>query len=972
MVLFFKYKRVDFIVLTMTLPALFPQPLFAQQAGSEKLLYAWQVRPFYKYRTDGTPGRVVDFYVKGLPANGPVTVTITCDPIIETVNFKNLERLDSFCKVSVLLPEGIGVTKETTVHLLVSTGDKGLPATVAVPAKKQWTVFIYPHSHLDIGYTALPDDVKKLHLRNIDVGIDLAKKTEAYPEGSRFVWNPEATWVVMNYLKEATPQQKQTFISAVKKGWVQIDGGHSNCNTSTFSDEEFIRFFTNAALLKEQTGVPVTTVVQMDVPGVAWGFVQTASQFGIKGIISFPNYFDLRKQREHKPFYWLAPDGKTKTLFLQGFPYGIGYTLKGSKYGLSKLQAFSPEYDRVSTATPMKDFLDPFIFDETNKLEKAGSPYDLFAMTWSMADNCVIDADLPEAVRQWNQTYAYPKLVISGAKQILDAYEKKYASVIPTYRGDFTEFWTNGLGSNAAAVGLGRRAKESLVQAEVLSAVLNANISSETVEKAWEDQLLSAEHTWGAQDSKSLLAQQVERMKAGYFVNAEKEAGALIEETLAPFRDTTVAGFSVLNTLSWERNGIVTLSKVQSRFGDAVLDEHNKPVLSQRLSTGELLFQAEGVPALGSKFYKVVKQKEVPQSGLQGSVAGLKNDLISVAVDPVKGTISSLKNVKTGYEYADTAVGLNRYQYVTGVYNGKDVPAAPATDHNVSVRVKEKGPLLVSLTVTSKAEGVTSLRREIRLYHHRPTVEIVNTLDKISTPDKEGIHFGFGFQLPDAVGRVDMPWSIVRPGADQLDGANKNWLTFQRWVDLSNNDHGITWTAIESPLIEWGGLSGNILDGARQHWLWQKEVPQSSTFYSWPLNNHWDTNFPLEQGGIVQQQYAVTVHEGYDAVAATRFGTEAHRPLVVVQTAKNVITKPLVQIINPGLVLSTLQRPTGGKAFLLRVKSISGKPEKLRLAWPAGKPKELIECSADGVPVQKASDEIEVAPFGMTSLRLAF
>jgi len=42
---------------------------------------------------------------------------------------------------------------------------------------------------------------------------------------------------------------------------------------------------------------------------------------------------------------------------------------------------------------PLQNFLDPFIFDETAKLEEADCPYDLFAMTWSMADNCVIDAE---------------------------------------------------------------------------------------------------------------------------------------------------------------------------------------------------------------------------------------------------------------------------------------------------------------------------------------------------------------------------------------------------------------------------------------------------------------------------------------------------------------------------------------------------------------------------------------------------
>ncbi len=45
---------------------------------------------------------------------------------------------------------------------------------------------IYPHAHLDIGYTNLQKIVEKLQVRNIDVGIDLAPKTQHYPEGARF------------------------------------------------------------------------------------------------------------------------------------------------------------------------------------------------------------------------------------------------------------------------------------------------------------------------------------------------------------------------------------------------------------------------------------------------------------------------------------------------------------------------------------------------------------------------------------------------------------------------------------------------------------------------------------------------------------------------------------------------------------------------------------------------------------------
>ena len=941
----------------------------AQLPVGEVAGFSWRVEPSYRYRTDGQAGRAVIILLKDSVYNGNVPVKVTCNGVTDTTMFHRNHTPNRF---RLLLPAGAGVDTAATAELTINYGARISTATILIPRMKQWTVYIYPHSHLDIGYTALPADVKKLQTRNIDVGMDLAEKTQHYPEGARFVWNPEATWIVSNYLREATAEKKLRFIEAVKKGWIQIDGGHSNINTSTCSDEELLKFFGNSKAIERLTGVPITTVVQMDVPGAAWGLVTAAAQYGVRAMISFPNNYDVRKQLENKPFYWLAPDGKTKLFFLQGFPYGIGYTIKGSKYGLAKLQTYSDAFDRVQTTTPSVNFLDPFIFEETEKLERQDWPYDLFAMTWSMADNCVIDADLPEAVKAWNEEYAYPKLVISGASGIVDAFEKKYSAIIPQYRGDFTEFWTNGLGADAASVGKGRRAKEDLVQAETLWSLLQPeNTPTEKINQAWENNLLSAEHTWGAQVSTFLLAAQVEKIKRGYFSDAAEESKSLIAEAVAPYTDTEAAGFSVINTLSWQHDGIVTLTPGQSRAGDRVIDDHHTAVPSQRLSTGELIFLAKDVPALASRHYKIVRGEPDAPTVLQADSTALQNDFISLRLDPKTGNINSVKSLANGYEYVDSRIGLNGYYYVTGVYNGQDGPKKDSSIQNVSIRVKEKGPLLVSFMVTATAAGVKNLNREVRLYNHQPSIEFIDRLDKIATQTKEGIHIGFGFHLPGGVARMEMPWSIVTPNVDQISAANKNWFAFQHWVDLSDKDHGVTWSAIESPLIEWGEMSGNILDGARLQWLWKKEIKSSAVFYSWVLNNHWDTNFPLEQGGVIDEHYTVGFHDKYDAAAANHFGVEAHRPFIVVQSKKNMIEKPLLNIGNQSVIISTLHRLAGKKTFMLRVKSVSDKVETVQLGWPIARPKEMYECGVEGETMQKIND-IRVEPYGMTSIKLVF
>ncbi|HMF73968.1 MAG TPA: glycoside hydrolase family 38 C-terminal domain-containing protein, partial [Flavitalea sp.] len=850
--------------------------------------FSYIVHPWYKYRNDGKPGREIMLYFDNGSLKKEATVSIDCDGRKENFVINPTKPLDS---LQVLLPENAGL-KPTNAEITIVTDEGQSHKKIIVPAGRHWTVYIYPHSHVDIGYTNLQEVVQALHVRNIDVGIDIARKTQNYPSGAKFIWNPEATWVVEHYLKQGTPEQKQHFIEAVRNGWIQVDAGHSNINTSTCSDEEMMRMFRNSNDIESVTGVPINTMVQMDLPGAGWGIVQAAAKNGVHGFISFPNTFDLRKTWEHKPFYWISQDGKDKILFLQGSPYGIGFTVKGRKYGLAKLQSFTAETDRVSTEKPLENFIDPFIFNETAKLERDGSPYDIFAMTWSMADNCLIDADLPEAVRLWNQTYAYPKLIISGAKDILTAYEKRYKNIIPTYKGDYTEFWTNGLGSDARRVGMSRRAKENLVQAETLWALLNPGEPApvKAFNNAWENVLLGAEHTWGYQDPKAPLAKTVEAKKASYFENAEIESRQLINSAVKTFYDHQATddhkaddhkatGFAVVNTLSWSRSGVITLSPAQSRQGDKVIDENKKEVLSQRLSTGELCFLAKDVPALGSKLYKVIAGSSAISKKYIADSLRAVNDLLSLALDGNTGDIKQLVQLKTGHDFVDSSsqFKMNAYQYVTGVYNGVDSPRTVSTTKNVSVSVKEDGPVFSSFLIRSAADGCRYLTREVRVYNHMPYVELINTIDKTGTRNKEAIHFSFPFNIPSGKTHLDIPWGIIVPEHDQLPGANRNWLTFQRWIDISNQKHGVTWTAIESPLVEFGNLSGNILDGARQTSLWTKKLLPSQTLISWPLNNHWDTNFPLQQEGVMTFTYGILLHDAYSPVVANRFGVEQNR-----------------------------------------------------------------------------------------------
>jgi len=947
---------------------------YAQQSLSPTDPEDMQVRiaPWYRHGKEGGPVRELNLHFTA-KFKGKINISISH----QTEQFQEYRQLDSLTdQVSVCLPKGVGLDGDTDIKLNVQIGKKHFYQSVHVPQQRQWTVYVYPHSHLDIGYTNVPEVVKALHVRNLDVGMDLAEKTAKNAVGERFIWNPEATWIVDHYLRQADSTRMSKFIEAVHAGRVKIDAAHSSIDLSTCSDEELYRVFENSRRIGALTGKPIRTMVQVDLPGAPWGLVQVAAQQGIRGVFYFPNYYDMRKHWENKPFYWVAPNGKDSVLFLQGISYGLGYRVKGSKYGLGRVQHFSDDYDRLSTADPSQDFLAPLVFDETRKLEQAGSPYDILPLTWSMADNCLIDADLPEAVKRWNEQYAYPKMVIAGTEDILNAYEIRYGDIIPSQRGDFTEFWTNGLGSDARSVGRGRRAKEDLVQTETLWSLMDDEhrVDSSAFDSVWENLLLAGEHTWGFQDPSAPLAKVVEENKAGYFENALLESNKLLDELENNYGQDKGHSFTIYNTLDWNRSGIVTIPAAKSVFGDRIVDEKGKTVSSQRLTTGELVFEAKDIPSQGGRKFSIRQGKARRSKAMYRGNHVLENSHLSIRIDSVTGNISSLydKRMKRELVDAKSKFSLNSFNYLRGVLNGLDRDTLRPVTHarDVVVSLKEDGPVITSLLVSARADGTNWLTREIRLFKNFDHIELINRLDKAGGRQKEGIHFGFAFDVPNATVRMDVPMAVMVPERDQLPYANKNWFAFQRWVDVSNEQYGITWTGIETPLIELGDITGTILDGARQEPVWLKKVPQTSTLLSWPINNHWDTNFPLEQQGEMEFRYALHPHPQYDQASANRFGMEQHRPLLLLEGTYENTDKPLVQLDNPRVQISSLRKSNRSQVLNVRLRSISEKRETVVLKFPRYDTVRIEVLQPDGTYTRLKEARSELGPYESITLRI--
>ena len=843
------------------------------------------------------------------------------------------------------------VQEPTSVQIDARVAGKSIgKKTLTIKPVRKWEIYILHHSHVDIGYTHVQTEVERKHWEYFEQVIDLARKTADYPAGSAFKWNVEVLWAVDSFLKQASPEDIQAFVDAVKKGWIGLDALYGNELTALCRPEELIRLVDYAQTLRQRYDVTIDSAMITDVPGYTWGIVPVLAQSGVK-------YFSVGPNRGHrigytlstwgdKPFYWESPSGRQEILCWvagEGYSYFHSGRLDGGR-----------------------------LFDYLKRLGDSEYPYDMIQLRYSIGgDNGPPDPDMSDFVRDWNQKYAYPKLVVATTTEMFREFEHRYASQVPRFRGDFTPYWEDGAGSSAAETAINREAAERLVQTETLWAMLNpAGYPAEQFREAWRNVILYDEHTWGAHCSisqpESDFTKAQWKIKQAFALNADLQSRNLLNNALAGHRAKAkqVTALDVFNTSSWTRTDLVILPKDMKVAGDVVKNSEEQNVKSQRLSTGELAFIAQDVAPFSAKRFTFGAGKASTSGSALAKDTKLSNGTILLSVNEKTGAVESLKWKQQNIELVDSeaGLGLNDYFYVAG----RD-PTDPQRNGPVKIRVKERGPLVASLLIESDAPGCNKLVRELRVIDGINRVDIINVIDKKNIYEQEAVHLAFPFKVPEGVMRMDIPWAVVRPETDQLPGACKNYFTVQRWVDVSNKDYGVTWATLDAPLVEVGAITS---DPRGKTVGWIKSIKPSTTLYSYVMNNYWETNYKASQEGPTTFRYSIEPHRSFDSGKAAKFGTERSQPLIVVPVDKKTPIPNTIMNVEPASIIVTAFKPSSdGKAWVVRMFNAGGQSEKATVTWAKPAPDTIWLSNMAEEEVSKVTGPIEMAAYDIVTLR---
>ncbi len=842
--------------------------------------------------------------------------------------------------------------KEVKINIAIN-GETKTFTTIIKPARKI-TFYLIPHAHVDIGYTDLQPNIARKHWSNYEKALEYSKESLKYGKDATFRWNVEVLWAVKSYL-ENHPNKRKEFYDAVKKGWIGLDATYANLLTGLSRPEELYQWVEYSNILEKKIGTKIESAMISDVPGYTWGVVQAFADNGIKYFSVGPNPGDrigyTLKDWGDKPFYWKSPSGKEKILVWvagKGYAWFHGWRLTRDDF------------------TPMAKYLD--------QLDSENYPYDMVHLRYNIGgDNGFPDSLLPAWVKHWNDTHVTPKFKISTTDQMFKDFEAKYSKVIPTYSGDFTPYWEDGAASTARETAMNRNTAELLAQLETMYTLFDyKNFPQKEFDEAWQYVLLFSEHTWGAWNSisdpelKSVKEQW--EIKKSYAVKADSIAEKLLYDLANETQiNKEYDEFYVCNPSSWERSGIVTIPAPKGLPYFTIRDQEGNLIPSQKLSNGSVVFTAKDIPALGYKGYKIVKGENENKIDSPLNAYTLSNNFYKLTFNDSTFALKDLSIIGENFNYIDSTDNYGFNQFIHSGTNASNITLSS----NPKLVSYENGPVLKSITVKSQAQGCNSLSQDIVLFNDLDKIEIINTIDKKKDYAKENIRFAFPSSIKNPVSRINIAWAVIRPETDQLTGANKNYFTAQRWIDISNNYNGLSIAPVDAPLVEFGGMTGEAWMASPDR-EWASHTSSSALCYSWVMNNSWHTNYKASQEGVASFRYFLKPHKEFNYLEDYKFGVESSQPLRIIYNSNTIKNYNQTIKLDPSssIVISVIYPSRDGTGTMLRIFNPTDKQSSSYLTWLRSSKVKLFLSDGDEDNKQEISNNIKLDPFEVMTIKI--
>jgi alpha-mannosidase len=880
--------------------------------------------------------------------------------------------------------------------------------------QRKWDVYFIPITHHDLGYTDTIENVMNRYADFYDDILQFCRQTDDWPYETKYRYTAEGAWAMKHFIETRDEKNIDELGKYVKQGRIEIGALMGNEISALCSHEELVRLMYPSFRMAHQFDGKILTGSITDVPGLSWGLPTVLAGAGVKYFFGgMPTYFEWGRNDIHtfwdesavlrhgRPdaFRWQGPDGNSVLVYYQS-SYGFFGDITGP-------HSYKYVMDRLPS--------------ELEKMQEQGNPFSVMRYIHNGVDNYPPSMEISEIVREWNEKWAYPRLIVGTNTMFFKELEKQ-CSDVRTFKGELphTDYVVGAL-STAKETTINRLAHDQLACAEKLATIasLTADLPYPTddIRKAYDDMMLYDEHTWGkdypagklqdwAWNEKSHfayraagLSQQITNAGVSHIVNKieRKEDGDYI---------------IVFNPLSFTRTDIVRVPKFRGsgsrvydlsspdsdsevcQYAELAGPQSPVPYAAYRYARGQfepqelrdLVFLAKDVPPLGYKVFKLGdKASNSTQNNITAGQDTLESRFYSIKIDPKTGGISSIYDKELKRELVDQEASHKMNQFVMRwIQSGKiEGPT------NVIIQKGQTGSVYGSLIIKAQGPGCPQITQEVMLYDQVKRIDFANRILKDSTPLQE-IYFAFPFKVDNPDFRFEGSNSVIKPFRDQFPGSNTNYYTVQHWADVSDGQFGITLTPVESHLLEFGGLWPNYCSQAH-HGIdppgfgadfVKPEQVTKGYMYAFAMSSNFRTNFQPVQQSEILFRYSLRSHEGdWQKGDCARFGW-ANADSFIVDNVHGRKDGPLApdtmsfcSVDKPNVMLTTLKRAEDADGIIIRLIETQGKQTTASVTLPQVATKEailtnLVEENKDRAIFTKHEIQVNLKAFGITTVRI--
>ena len=851
------------------------------------------------------------------------------------------------------------------------------------------------HSHVDIGYTHAQPVIWELLGRYMNEAIDLCEMTSEWPEENQFRWTCEVTAPVLRWLDTASDKQIQRARRLVEAGQFSFGAMYLHWNV-TIREDILAESLLPVSRIRETFGAPVKTAIVHDVNGMPWPVIDLLVDIGVEGLITGINtHYGGYPLTRPLVFRWQSKSGKSLPV-LSGEHYNTFGRIAGlPTTDLDQVEGRLDSYLKSLT----KEWPFPFVF--------------LTATHPFADDNNPPNPDLANLIKTWNDENRYPRIRMITPETLFDQMAELPQNEIPVHQGDWTDYWTFGVGSAALELLALRKAQSAIWEARLLDAATPETDAGQVKQEkeAIQKIMLGEEHTYGSFCASGMLqpeggfeplpvaevwyqnavdmyaalshSRMLRRESLKRFANGSKNESNCISRASIP----QIQGLLVLNPSPIDREVCLRLPKWLIEYEGPQLDGFlfRIDLMEEMIDESEPYWLGPvTLPAYGTKVFPL---KDARQTRIEvAQTFTLESPFFRLQVAE-SGRISSLEDKRHRVELIrqdeDTDFGLfemvhealdevsqfakERANPRLDIYKGTLEDFREANDHvrywNRNWAARHETARIVSWKVL-ETPGASVLERKIccpgikgeatqkiSVSRHEPRVHFQCDFHKTDNYDPEAIYLGFPFAIPNAQAWYDTAGQAVQFDHEQLPGACRDWITADSYVAVAGTNVALTIACPDAPLFQIGGFHCG-------RGIQTSKTLDQAKIIAWPMNNYWNTNFRVSQPGPFRVQYELSTASGYEPIESRRFAESVSHPALVHPVGELTSRQqPLLQLEGDGLSLVQVKRSeSSSNGWIVRVRNHKNRPAYARLSFPH---RDLIDVKwTDGL--EKPLETIDV------------